>query len=165
MYRNQITLMMLAATVALLPSSAGATEYRSLCMSAPKHCTHTGPDAPVLRADVCLATSGEITLKGVDSCPSGSWPYYVDYGEVIDPIKGWVQAYIPLDDACGFPGMCDKAPPPDGSQEFPMCCYVNQDGVQVCVEDLDCGGTLWFCYDGVCNDDGTITCFQGNQQG
>jgi hypothetical protein len=166
MYTNQITLSLLVVAAVSIPSSASASEYRDLCQSASKLCIYTGPNAPVLRAGVCLSSAGDITLKGTAPCPSDTWPYYVEYGEVVDPVTGQVDAYIPLDDACTKEGLCEKAPPPDGSQEFPMCCYVNQNGDEVCVDGMiSCGGTLWFCHDGVSNEDGSITCFAAEQTG
>jgi hypothetical protein len=156
---------LLTAAIVSIPSSANAGEYRNLCMSASQYCMYTGPDAPLLRADVCLSSAGILTLKGTAPCPSQAWAYYVEHGEVVDPSTSVIAAYIPLDDACSHPGMCEKGPPPDGSQEYPMCCYVDGSGSQVCVYGLNCGGTLWFCYDGVCNDDGTTTCFESEQLG
>lgn len=165
MYRNQIILSVLVAAVVLLPSSASAGDYRELCMSAAKVCTYTGPQAPVLRADVCLSTAGGITLKGTAPCASGQYPYYVEHGEVVDPQTGEIAAYIPLDNACSQPGRCVDGPGPGVTEEYPMCCFVNSSGVEVCVDGTGCGGTLWFCYDGVSNPDGTVTCFAGEQLG
>jgi hypothetical protein len=138
----------------LAPTNVSA-QYRYLCTSIPSACSYTGPDAPSLGADVCFGTATGIRLKGTAPCPTGSWPYYVDAGEVIDPTTNQVAAYIPLDDACSQPGLCVDGPPPGGAQEFPMCC---KDGA--CYDDVLCGGTLWWCVDGVCNADGTITCFE-----
>lgn len=165
MPHKQITLIFLVTAAVSIPSSAGASEYRNLCTSAASYCTPTGPDAPQLHADVCLSRTGAVTLKGTAPCASDTWPYYIDHGEVVDPTTGQVQPYLPLDDACGQAGMCDKGPPPGDSQELPMCCYVDELGDQVCVYGANCGGTVWFCYDGVSNPDGTVTCFSGEQLG
>jgi hypothetical protein len=163
MYRNPITFTLLATAIASLPSSAGASTYRNLCMSAPAYCTPTGTQVPRLDADVCLSRDGRLELKGSDSCPLGAWPYYVEHGEVVDPWTGFVEAYLPLDNACEQEGICVDGPPPDGSQEYPMCCYTDMDGDQICVDGVNCGGTIWYCYDGVSNSDGTITCFAAEQ--
>ncbi|PRP99354.1 hypothetical protein [Enhygromyxa salina] len=163
MQRNHLTLMLLVASVASLPSSASASTHRNLCMSAPTHCTPTGTQVPRLDASVCLSRSGELTIRGTAPCPADAWPYYLEHGEVVDPTTGQVNAYLPLDDACSQAGMCEKGPPPDGTLEFPMCCYVNQGGEQVCVNGFSCAGTIWYCYDGVSNDDGTVTCFASEQ--
>lgn len=162
MYRNQLTLTLLAATVASLPSSADASTYRNLCMSAPGYCTPTGIQVPRLDANVCLSRDGKLELKGTASCPTGAWPYYVEHGEIVDPWGG-VEAFLPLDNACGHAGICVDGPPPDGSQEYPMCCYMTMDGEEVCVDGVNCGGTLWYCYDGMSNEDGTVTCFAAEQ--
>ena len=116
----------------------------------------------MLRADVCYGFAGGIVLKGSAACPTGLWPYYVDYGEVVDPLTGEVAAYIPLDDACDNPELCVDGPPPNGAQEYPMCCTSDSQGKETCCNGASCGGTLWWCNDGVCNEDGTITCFNAD---
>lgn len=165
MYRNRIILSLLVASIVALPSSASAGTYRELCMSASRVCTYTGPEAPMLGLDVCLSTSAMITLKGTGPCATGQYAYSVAHGEVIDPTTGEVAAYIPLDDACSQLGRCADGPAPGDTEEYPMCCFVNGSGIEVCVGGLNCGGTLWFCYDGVSNSDGTVTCFAGEQLG
>lgn len=149
-----------ALVLALLVAPADVSaQYRYLCTSIPAACMYTGPNAPVLKADVCYGSAIGIRLKGSAPCPSGSWPYFVDAGEVIDPVTNAVAAYIPLDDACGQPGLCVDGPPPGGTQEYPMCCNSNN----VCTHNtVDCQGTKLFCHDGVCEPDGTITCFHAD---
>jgi len=94
------------------------------------------------------------------ACPTGTWPYFVRYGEVVDPVTNSVVAYIPLDNACDNPGLCVDGPVPPDAQPYPMCCTGNTSGGDsTCVHGVDCGGTLWFCVDGVSNMDGTVTCF------
>jgi hypothetical protein len=149
-----------ALALALLSPASVDAQYRELCTSVPSQCTHTGPDAPQLQANVCFGSTIGIRLMSGGSCPSGSWPYYVSHGEVVDPITNQVAAYIPLDDACARPGICVQGPPPAGAQEYPMCCTKGSSGVETCSDDMLCGGTLWWCVDGVCNEDGTITCFE-----
>lgn len=165
MTRNQIPLIVLTVAVSSLSSSASASTYRNLCMSAPARCTPTGPHVPRLDADVCLSSSGTIALKGAAACHTGAWPYHVEHGEVVDPTAGLVEAYLPLDEACSKAGLCLDGPAPDGSQEYPMCCYVDENGQEICVPGVMCGGTLWYCYDGVSNPDGTVTCFESEQAG
>ncbi|PRQ02495.1 hypothetical protein ENSA5_22460 [Enhygromyxa salina] len=164
MNRKQLILSALVAAVVTPAASASASTYRNLCMAAASQCTYTGPDAPVLAAEVCLSRAGVITLKD-QTCAADTRGYFVEHGEVVDPQTGEVAAYIPLDDRCGEAGMCSKAPPPGDSQEMPICCFYNSSGVEVCVNGNTCGGTLWFCHDGVSNDDGTVTCFQSEQYG
>jgi hypothetical protein len=149
----RLALPSLSLAVLLSPADAGA-QYRYLCTSIPSACTYTGPLASKLNAEVCYGSAIGIRLKGTAPCPTGSWPYSVDYGEIVDPVVNAVVAYIPLDDACSRPGLCVDGPPPGGAQEYPMCCT---DGK--CYQGASCGGTLWWCNDGVCNEDGTITCF------
>lgn len=163
MHRTPLTVTLLVVTAASFPSSAHASTYRNLCMSAPTYCTPTGVQVPRLDADVCLSQQNGLTLKGSAPCPSGAWPYYVEHGEVIDPSLGRVEAYLPLDNACDYAGLCVDAPPPDGSQEYLMCCYNDMDGDLICIDGVNCGGTIWYCYDGVSNADGTVTCFESEQ--
>jgi len=142
----------------LAPPEADATTYRDLCTSVPEACEYTGPDAPALAAEVCHGSAGT-WLRG-ESCPAGTWPYFVRYGEVVDPTTNWVVPYIPLDDACDSPGLCVDGPPPSDAQPYLMCCTGNTSGGDsTCVDGSQCGGTIWYCFDGVSNDDGTITCF------
>jgi hypothetical protein len=142
------------------PAEADATQYRYLCTSIPAACTYTGPNAPTLGAEVCYGSASGIVLKGTAPCPSGTWAYYVDYGEIVDPVANTVAAHVPLDNACDQPGLCVDGPPPPGAQPFPMCCTGNMSGgSQTCVSGASCGGTVYYCQDGVCNADGTITCF------
>lgn len=149
-------------TLLFLSTQASAAEYRDLCYSNPSACTYTGPTAPRLDADVCLDPLGTIRLKGSTACGPTEWPYYIQFGELLDPVGMTVVAYIPLEDACSKPGVCLDAPAPNNSEEFAMCC-TTVNGEEVCVHGGGCGGTLYFCHDGVCNEDGTVTCFESEQ--
>lgn len=149
----------LVLACALVPCEASAT-YRYLCTSVPSACTYVPDDnVPVLNADVCFSTSGGIKLKGTANCPSGTWPYFVYHGEVVDPLTGDVDAYIPLDNACEVAGLCVEYVPHTGGSSAPMCC----DEEYTCVPELTCGGTLWWCHDGVSEADGTVTCFHAEE--
>lgn len=146
-----------AALLFLMPDDADA-QYRYLCTSVPSACTYTGPDAPMLEANVCYGSAIGIRLMSGGSCPTGSWPYYVEAGELVDPTTNEVAAYIPLDDACSRPGLCVEGPPPPGAQEDAICCnadYVCTPAAGAC----GAGEIGYFCHDGVSNDDGTVTCF------
>jgi hypothetical protein len=151
----RLALPTLMVALMLGPAEADATQYRYLCTSIPAACNYTGPNAPTLGAAVCYGTASGIVLKGTAPCPSGTWAYYVDYGEIVDPVANAVAAYVPLDNGCDRPGLCVDGPPPAGAQEYVMCCTSDTQ----CVHGSKCGGTLWWCNDGVCNEDGTITCF------
>lgn len=151
----------LAITLALgLAGSfdAHATTYRDLCSSVPSECEYTGPDAPVLAANVCWSRTTLTTrLMTGGTCPSGSWPYSVKYG-VVDPLTGIVTGLVPLDYVCSRPGLCSPgylAPPT--TWEEPMCC-----GNGECWPyDLGgyCEGEILLCINGVTNEDGTVECF------
>lgn len=158
----RLTPLTLALVFLLAPSDASA-QYRYLCTSIPFACTYTGSDAPQLNADVCYGSAIGIRLMSGGSCPTGSWPYYVSHGEVVNPLTNQVSAYVPLDDACDHPGICVDGPPPAGAQEYPMCCTGNASGNETCVSGVSCGGTLYFCHDGVSNVDGTVTCFEAEE--
>lgn len=104
----------------LAPANAHATSYRDLCTSSPSACEYTGAAAPALAAAVCHGSAGTWLMGEV--CPTGTWSYFVKYGEVVDPLTNAVAAYIPLDNACDNPSLCVDAPPPPDAQPFPMCC-------------------------------------------
>ncbi|MFO7562277.1 MAG: hypothetical protein R6X02_06510 [Enhygromyxa sp.] len=155
---SRLALPTLALTILLTPADAGA-KPRDLCTSVPSVCTYTGPNVPVLAAEVCYGPTTGLRLKGTAPCPSGSWPYFVETGEFVDPLTNEVVAYVPLDDACSQPELCVDAPPRSDPQQLPMCC----DADYVCTHAVtNCNGSgeiLYYCEDGVSNADGTITCF------
>jgi hypothetical protein len=146
-----------ALAIAVVPVTAFA-EYRYLCTSVPGSCQYAPPTAPVLAADVCYSRSTRtIRLKGTAPCPTGSSPYYLKHGEVVDPLIRSVVAYAPLDDACDA-GLCLEYAPHDGGTENPMCC----ENGGPCWDGLTCGGVLYWCNDGVSNADGTVDCFDAD---
>lgn len=160
MTRSMFVLLALSSLVLLSPTGVEA-RYRDLCMSVPFMCEYTGPDAPLLQANVCYGSAIGVRLM-TGSCPSGSWPYYVEHGEVVDPITNQVAAYVSLYDACTKANLCVAGPPPPGAEAFPMCCKKNAQGGETCYDGGGCGGTMWWCNDGVCNEDGTVTCFNAD---
>jgi hypothetical protein len=161
MHRNQLSkvapLALLAAALLLAPDQANAGQYPGLCDAVSKACVLTGPDAPSLKVDVCW---NRVTakLKGVGDCPFGSWPYYVNSGEIIDPVLGIVLPYVALPDACGM-GLCDTAPVLDTDElaSIPLCCEDWPDNCVLQEVGQSCELTV-FCPNGSTNDDGTITC-------
>jgi hypothetical protein len=92
---------------------SSATTHRYLCTSIPSACEYAPTSAPVLRADVCWNGSSAHLKPANGNCPTGQWPYYVEAGEVVDPITNQVQAYVPLDDGCDL-GYCVVKPPGAG---------------------------------------------------
>jgi hypothetical protein len=153
-----LSVLALVVVAGLLDSpEARATTYRDLCSAVPGECEYTGPDAPVLAAVVCWTrTTSTSTLMTGANCPMGSWPYSVKYG-VIEPLTSIVIGFVPLDDACSRPGLCQPgylAPPTTWGAV--MCCI---SGTCWPGEDGDCEGELLFCDNGVSNEDGTVTCF------
>jgi hypothetical protein len=160
MRRNELSkvapLSILAVALLFAPAQADAGQNPSLCTSVGKACVKTGPQAPVLRADVCW-NQIHLQLKGSGDCPVGSWPYWVDFGEVIDPILGLVIAYVQLPDACDM-GMCVTSPVPDGTTAEPICCpNPGQNDCEpdegFCPEEY----IVW-CDQAASNDDGSISC-------
>lgn len=137
---------------------AHASTYRDLCSSVPGECEYTGPNAPVLAANVCWSrtTSTALLMSGA-TCPTGSWPYTVKYG-VVDPLTATVTGFVPLDDACSRPGLCSPgylAPPNTWTE--PMCC--TNGACWPLDAEQGCGGEILLCLNGVTNDDGTVECF------
>lgn len=155
------SLLILVGAIAVA-NPANASDYRDLCSSARGACEYTGPDAPRLDIDVCLGAQGELTVKTGD-CSAGAYPYHLSFGEVIDASIGTVVAYEPLNLACDRPGVCIDDPPPPGASEFPICC---EWGLCVPLGDVPCNSLNSFAYlcdSGVTNEDGTVTCFEGEQ--
>jgi hypothetical protein len=155
--------------LALIPASLHASTYRDLCLSVPSACEPILDTlAPPLHAAVCYSSAGSITLKGASECPSGSWAYTLESGEVTDPLTNTVAAYLPLENACNRPDRCLDGPPPADAQEYPICCTspsnTSGSGDETCVNwdgsGGTCSGTLWWCVDGVTNMDGTVECFE-----
>lgn len=150
--------LMLGVGLMLAPSD-GVAQYRDLCTSIPSACEHTGPDAPRLNADVCWGRGTGIQLMTGSSCPSGTWPYHLNYGAVVSPTTNQVIAYAPLNNACAVPGTCVEWTPHTGGWESTICCeWYNQ-----CYEGVECDGVLFWCFDGVSNWDGTVTCFEDEE--
>ncbi len=150
-----------AVVVALVVGLAGVDAHatnRELCVSVPGECEYSGPNAPVLAANVCWfrSTSSTRLLTGA-TCPTGGWPYFVKYG-VVDTLTLEVTGFVPLEDACSRPGLCQPGSfaPPNTTTEV-ACCY---GGVCWPIDATNCvGGELLFCDEGVTNEDGTISCF------
>jgi hypothetical protein len=156
MNRCRIALLALVILASPVPASAGLSD---LCTSVPGACQHTGPDAPIFEADVCYSpASGIVTLKGTAPCTHDTRPFRLKYGEVADPSIGTILAYTPLGDGCEA-GQCVPFQPHGGGQEYPMCC----ENGGPCWPGDGCGGVLYWCYDGVCEEDGTITCFNAHE--
>jgi hypothetical protein len=146
----------LVLVVALGLAGFDAHAFNDLCSNAPAACEYTGPNPPVLAANVCWSrTLSTARLMTGSTCPSGSWPYSVKYG-VVAP-TGIVTGFVPLDDACDRPGLCSPgylAPPSTWSDA--ICCA---DGVCWPNEGGTCEGDFLFCHNGVTNEDGTVECF------
>ncbi len=143
----------------LASSIANATPYRDLCGSVPSACEYTGPEAPLLEAVVCWSRSTSTTrLRTGESCPTGAWPYLVKYG-FVDPLTLDVTGYLPLDDACSRPGLCQPGIlAPNTTTIDVICCLYGS--CWPAEGDFCYGGELLFCLDGVSNEDGTVTCFE-----
>jgi hypothetical protein len=108
-----------------------AGDYRYLCTSVPGACEYAPNTAPTLSVDVCW-NGTQAFLKGAGDCPSGSWAYFIDSGEVINAVTNQVQPYVKLDDTCKM-GYCEPMPVnPPMTTEGPLCC-----GSGGCVELAD----------------------------
>ena len=145
---------LLTLAVIALPQTADA-EYRYLCTSVPGACEYSPANVPKLLADVCYNPSNNaIRVKGTAPCPTEAKAFTVIHGEVVDSVTGEVVAYKPLDDACAA-GFCADYVQHGGPQAYTMCC----ESGGPCWPGALCEGVLYWCHDGVCNEDGTITCF------
>ena len=56
-----------------------------------------------------------------------------------------------------LPGACVDYIPHDDGWASGICCISTSE----CYEGSLCGGVLYWCDDGVSNEDGTVTCFDG----
>lgn len=130
-----------------------------ICSSIPSACQYSSFAAPVLAAEVCWhRASATARLKLGSACPSGSWPYSVKYG-VVDPLSLVVTAFVPLEDACNVPGLCTPGSfAPAGTTGGAMCCIDGTCWPHYYVGGCE-GGELFFCEEGVTNEDGTVECF------
>lgn len=165
MYRFNVlpTTTLLVGTLLLVPSVAQAAP--DLCDSVPSECEYTGPNAPLLEEAVCYDRNATptVTLKGIGACATGSTEYFVQHGEVVSPTTGEVTGYVPLDWACDTPGLCDSNPPA-GTESEAICCENGGGGDCWPATEVLCnspGDILVMCEDGVTNQDGTVTCFEG----
>jgi hypothetical protein len=146
-------------TLILITTPAHA--YRDLCLSVSSACEWSGPTAPLYNADVCWSKDTGVRVKGTAPCPSGSNPYHLKYGEVVNGTTGSIQAYAPLDDACAH-DLCIDGPAPGDTTAMAICCEFG--GCIEIVPGWACDGpdaVAYYCDDGVCNEDGTVDCFAG----
>lgn len=142
-----------------------ANGYQYLCMAKPGLCEYAPSSAPQLNADVCYSTTnGSVVLKGSGDCPADAYTFFVDRGEVTDPITGDVQAYIALVDACAM-GYCEAYDPNDPpGEEGAMCCDPGTGGCtetsSICPPDKI---AVW-CPDGqeAANQNGEWLCQESN---
>jgi hypothetical protein len=154
---RRTTFTLLTLTLFAVPLTADA-EYRYLCTSVPGACEYSPANVPKLLADVCYnPTSNATSMKGTAPCPTGTRAFTVIHGEVVNPQTGEVAAYKPLDDACGA-GLCANYIQHGGPQAYTICC----ENGGPCWPGIGCEGVLYWCNDGVCNEDGTVTCFDAD---
>ncbi|EDM74202.1 hypothetical protein PPSIR1_17630 [Plesiocystis pacifica SIR-1] len=159
MHRPLILSTVFAGLALVLGAAPAHGQYRDLCDSS-KVCQYTGPNAPILDADVCLDPTGTVRLKGTAACATGHVPFHVRHGEVYEPLQQLVVAYVPLQRACSVPGLCEpKTEYSTGESNEEVICCIGA----VCWPGWDCDGTLFWCEDGVSNEDGTVTCFDGEE--
>jgi hypothetical protein len=152
--RTQVSVLALVLGLAF---SQDAHAYADLCSSVPGECEYASLSAPVLAANVCWSrTTSTARLMTGATCPTGSFAFFVKYG-VVDPLSQVVTGFVPLEDACSRPGLCQPsylAPPTTWAAA--MCCV---DGTCWPADGLSCSGELLLCSNGVTNEDGTVTCF------
>ena len=142
--------------------SDGSPLVDSIGQTVARYCEWTGPDAPVLDADVCCEIDGAAACWLPDRdgyCSVGSL-WHCMYGEV-DASQG-VVCYQPFASACDH-GHCVELPElPPPTQADLLCCSPGTCQEIAPAQMWDCddnGGTLWYCQDGMSNADGSVTCF------
>jgi hypothetical protein len=124
----------------------------------PKSCDPIGwRDAPYWNDDVCCGANGCVE-PGRLVCSAAEQRYHCEYAE-LDAL-GYVQCLFPV------PYYCDEYECPASSPEY----QPHGQAQSVCCEhggacwpynqstDGACQGQMLWCQSGTCNDDGTITC-------
>jgi hypothetical protein len=148
-------LSLLAVALLLAPASAEAG-YPDLCTAVgAKACVYTGPVAPTLAAPVCW-NRVDVRLKGAGDCPAGSYPFFLDHGEIVNPLLGLVVAYAPLPNACDM-GYCSTTE--FDYEDVPgeaLCC--NPDTDDCSPLDSGCTDDIVFCDQPASDENGSIVC-------
>ena len=134
----------------------------------PNVCDSTNPDtgtpilcdpyhaeAPVWDDTVCCDNNNCTVPNALGQCPADRKARYCEFGEQ------WADNSV----SCYFvvPNVCDVFPCEPGFNPWPeqntMCCY---EGIcwHLWADDNDCEvWDIYWCSDGVTNQDGTVTCF------
>lgn len=139
--------------------------------SAPDRCRELGPDgypaycdaigerdAPFWGEAACCVESRCVEL-GAAGCPSGTQEYTCQYAEP-DGQGNLTCLYL-------VPYYCEENPCPSNNDDLDfaappqiqahlICCY---DGGCYDTQGGICGGAEYICFNGVSNEDGTVTCF------
>ncbi|NJK32368.1 MAG: hypothetical protein HC927_08140 [Deltaproteobacteria bacterium] len=107
--------------------------------------------APVYGKTICCA--GGSCFPSTGGCQDGEQLFDCRLGEV--DATGQAHCYFEVLDYCDV----HTCPPGGGGGwEDDICCVDD-----VCVPLpgwAECDGDIWFCLDGVSNEDGTVTCFE-----
>ena len=120
----------------------------------PLRCEPRGSDAPIYGEPVCC-DAASCYASDAGWCPDALQRHGCELGEVLASDE--VVCYFEV------PDYCDVSPCAPGYQSQPqafgMCCHGG-----VCwpyeATSNDCEfGDIYWCADGVCNEDGTVTCF------
>jgi hypothetical protein len=125
----------------------------------PLFCSPAGPDAPWWGEEVCC-DGANCSEPGTAGCPENTRNYSCEYAE-LDAV-GRITCLFSVERYCDT-HECE-APPASAPgyapqpEAFPMCCYE-----QGCYspQGAGCGGIMYWCDDGVTNESGTVTCFDG----
>lgn len=145
-----------APTAPTTAVAVAAESFTPLCNSVAEACEYSGPNAPVLREDVCW--DGSMATLKVGDCPTDSRPYSVTYGEVADPTTLEIIAYQPLPNACDL-GYCLPAPGPIIVEVAGFLCC-DPHGNCTVLEGKYCPmGDLVYCFNYTQNEEGEgVTC-------
>ena len=148
--------------LSIIPFITPTTEtVRDLCdvvyrtTGTPVLCQPHRYSAPVLDAEVCCAGKSCFRATAGQGCEDGESRYYCELGEVRS--TGEVSCFFEV------PDFCEAFSCPQGYQAPPletyMCC---NNGVCWTILSGSNGcelGDIYWCYSGVTNEDGTVTCF------
>jgi len=134
----------------------------SLGQSLARFCHWTGPNAPMLTADVCCVIeddSAACWLPDPNGRCSAGVKRYCEHGEV-DSVGG-VVCLQPFPDACQA-GHCVDAPElPPPTEALVACCTGGVCHlISLTSEEIEgCKGSFVSCGWGQTNSDGTVTCY------
>ena len=147
--------------IALFTNPAPAADFQDLCdvvnpdTGVPTRCEIHPEGAPEYGKPICCDDASCYPYAG--GCPDSMQAYSCELGEVLASDE--VACYFEVPDYCDS-HPCEGPGYGANPQDFPMCCHMGicYDYFELTEGECELDDIFW-CSDGVCNDDGTVTCF------